>query len=199
MKKYYEILGLKEGASKEEIKKAYNKLSKELDPKKNNNEEFFVEETKKLNEAYEKLMNTSILSTKNIKESKQNDSSQDDNKNREKENYEIPTNKNSNSMKILEEISVAVLSVAMIKVIAQILFFPKIRAGRFIIDYDEIFLLTDEYEHSFFVYIFSVLLYLFLRFVLQKTPEKIITQTFYIFFITILVLLIGFSIRYSAG
>ena len=66
MKKYYEILGLKEGATKQEIKKAYNKLSKELDPKKNNNEEFFVEETKKLNEAYDKLMNTSILSSKKV-------------------------------------------------------------------------------------------------------------------------------------
>ena len=64
MKKYYEILGLKEGATKQEIKKAYNKLSKELDPKKNNNEEFFVEETNKLKEAYDKLMNSSILSTK---------------------------------------------------------------------------------------------------------------------------------------
>ena len=66
MKKYYEILGLKEGATKQEIKKAYNKLSKELDPKKNNNEEFFVEETKKLNEAYDKLMNSSILSSKKV-------------------------------------------------------------------------------------------------------------------------------------
>ena len=70
MKKYYEILGLKEGATKQEIKKAYNKLSKELDPKKNNNEEFFVEETKKLNEAYDKLMNTSILSSKKVSASK---------------------------------------------------------------------------------------------------------------------------------
>ena len=66
MKKYYEILGLKEGATKQEIKKAYNKLSKELDPKKNNNEEFFVEETNKLKEAYDKLMNTSILSSKKV-------------------------------------------------------------------------------------------------------------------------------------
>ena len=66
MKKYYEILGLKEGATKQEIKKAYNKLSKELDPKKNNNEEFFVEETNKLKEAYDKLMNSSILSTKKV-------------------------------------------------------------------------------------------------------------------------------------
>ena len=55
MKKYYKTLGLKEGVSKLEIKKAFNKLSKELDPKKNDNQDFFIEETKKLKEAYDKL------------------------------------------------------------------------------------------------------------------------------------------------
>mgnify|MGYP006131539567 CR=1 FL=1 len=63
MKKYYEILGLKEGATKQEVKKAFIKLSKELDPKKNDDQDFFIEETKKLKEAYEKLTNISILST----------------------------------------------------------------------------------------------------------------------------------------
>ena len=63
MKKYYEILGLNEGATKQEVKKAFNKLSKELDPKKNDDQDFFIEETKKLKEAYEKLTNISILST----------------------------------------------------------------------------------------------------------------------------------------
>tara|TARA_B110001450_G_C17467381_1_gene418765 strand:- start:171 stop:698 length:528 start_codon:yes stop_codon:yes gene_type:complete len=66
MKKYYEILGLNIGANKQEIKKAFNKLSKELDPKKNDNQDFFIEETKKLKEAYDKLMNSSILSTKKV-------------------------------------------------------------------------------------------------------------------------------------
>ena len=66
MKKYYEILGLKEGATKQDIKKAFNKLSKELDPKKNDNQDFFIEETKKLKEAYDKLMNSSILSTNKV-------------------------------------------------------------------------------------------------------------------------------------
>jgi len=63
MKKYYDILGLKQGATKQEVKKAFNKLSKDLDPKNNDNQEFFVEETKKLKEAFDKLMNSSILST----------------------------------------------------------------------------------------------------------------------------------------
>ena len=66
MKKYYEILGLKEGATKQDIKKAFNKLSKELDPKKNDNQDFFIDETKKLKEAYDKLMNSSILSTNKV-------------------------------------------------------------------------------------------------------------------------------------
>ena len=66
MKKYYEILGLKQGATKQDIKKAFNKLSKELDPKKNDNQDFFIEETKKLKEAYDKLMNSSILSTNKV-------------------------------------------------------------------------------------------------------------------------------------
>ena len=63
MKKHYIILGLKEGASQEEIQDAYERLSKELDPKNNDNQEFFVEEYKKVQEAYEALRNSSILAT----------------------------------------------------------------------------------------------------------------------------------------
>ena len=33
MKKYYQILGLEKGASKQDIQDAYDKLSVELDPK----------------------------------------------------------------------------------------------------------------------------------------------------------------------
>ena len=94
MKKYYEILGLKEGATKQEIKKAYNKLSKELDPKKNNNEEFFVEETKKLNEAYDKLFNSSILSAKKVtgKSNKKMDTSSSNDINNDEPNLDRGTN-----------------------------------------------------------------------------------------------------------
>ena len=63
MKKYFETLGLKEGASQEEIKAAYDKLSKELDPEKNENQDFFIEEYKKVQAAYKALYNTSILAT----------------------------------------------------------------------------------------------------------------------------------------
>ena len=64
MKKYYDTLGLKNGASQEEIQAAYEKLSNELNPDKNNNETFFVEEYKKVQEAYEALSHSSILATK---------------------------------------------------------------------------------------------------------------------------------------
>lgn len=55
MKKYLETLGLKEGASQDEIQAAYDKLSKDLDPANNDNQEFFVEEFKLLHEAYKAL------------------------------------------------------------------------------------------------------------------------------------------------
>jgi hypothetical protein len=56
MKKYYQILGLEKGASRQEIQYAYDKLSVELDPKNNDDLDFFKEEFALLQEAYEKLM-----------------------------------------------------------------------------------------------------------------------------------------------
>ena len=63
MKKHYKNLGLEDGASQEEIQTAYERLSKELDPKNNANQEFFIEEYKKVQEAYKALSNSSILAT----------------------------------------------------------------------------------------------------------------------------------------
>ena len=62
MKTHYQTLGLKEGASQDEIKEAYERLSKELDPT-NNHEDFFVEEYIKVREAYKDLSSSSILAT----------------------------------------------------------------------------------------------------------------------------------------
>jgi len=61
LKKYLETLGLKEGASQDEIQAAYDKLSKELDPATNDNQDFFIEEYKKVQEAYKALCQSSIL------------------------------------------------------------------------------------------------------------------------------------------
>ena len=63
MKTHYQILGLQEGASQQEIKEAYERLSKELDPGANNHEDFFVEEYIKVREAYKALSSSSILAT----------------------------------------------------------------------------------------------------------------------------------------
>ena len=57
MKKYFDILGLIEGASQKEIQEAYNRLTKELDPKQNDFHEFFLEEYALLQEAYHELIN----------------------------------------------------------------------------------------------------------------------------------------------
>jgi hypothetical protein len=65
MKKYYDILGLEEGASKQAIQEAYDRLSVELDPKKNNNHDFFIEEFQLLQEAYGALINNTILPKSN--------------------------------------------------------------------------------------------------------------------------------------
>ena len=61
MKHHYESLNLEEGASQDEIQVAYDKLSKELDPAKNDNQDFFIEEYKKVQEAYKALSQSSIL------------------------------------------------------------------------------------------------------------------------------------------
>ena len=61
MKHHFDILGLQEDASQEQIQEAYHRLSKELNPANNDNQEFFVEEYQKLQEAYKVLNQSSIL------------------------------------------------------------------------------------------------------------------------------------------
>ena len=63
MKQHYQTLGLEEGASQEDIKEAYSRLSKELNPANNDNQEFFKEEYAKVQVAYKALYSTSILAT----------------------------------------------------------------------------------------------------------------------------------------
>ena len=63
MKNYYQILGLEEGASQEDIQVAYERLSKELNPADNDHQDFFVEEYDKVQQAYRALNQSSILAT----------------------------------------------------------------------------------------------------------------------------------------
>lgn len=53
----YKVLGIQEGASKEEIKKAYRKKAKECHPDLNPNDPTAAERMHQVNEAYEMLMN----------------------------------------------------------------------------------------------------------------------------------------------
>lgn len=55
MKNYWQILGLEEGASQDEIKKAYKKYAKKFHPDLHGNDEFFKERFQEIQEAYETL------------------------------------------------------------------------------------------------------------------------------------------------
>ena len=61
MKHHFETLGLQEGASQQAIQEAYDRLSRELNPSNNDNQEFFIEEYEKVQEAYKALYQSSIL------------------------------------------------------------------------------------------------------------------------------------------
>ena len=56
-KDYYGVLGLQKGASADEVKQAYRKLSKELHPDKHKGDKKAEDRFKEVNEAYEVLGN----------------------------------------------------------------------------------------------------------------------------------------------
>lgn len=58
MKDYYYFLGISQDASAEDIKKAYRKLSLKYHPDKNDNDDFFSERFREVQEAYETLTDT---------------------------------------------------------------------------------------------------------------------------------------------
>lgn len=55
MEKYFHILGLNKGASKEDIQASYERLSKELNPADNDYQDFFIEEYNLVQEAYKAI------------------------------------------------------------------------------------------------------------------------------------------------
>ena len=88
MIKYYQILGLDESASKEEIERRYKQLSEELNPKNNDNQDFFKEEYAKVQEAYRILIKEALL-TKNTTNS---DTNSKDEVNENESNTDNPKN-----------------------------------------------------------------------------------------------------------
>tara|TARA_R110001592_G_scaffold121046_3_gene326062 strand:+ start:1805 stop:2161 length:357 start_codon:yes stop_codon:yes gene_type:complete len=68
-KDYYYILGLKKGATLEEIKQAYRKLSKKFHPDLNPNDKYFEDRFKDIQEAYEYLSKNTKDNTSTSKSS----------------------------------------------------------------------------------------------------------------------------------
>jgi hypothetical protein len=67
MENYYKILGLKVGATLDEVEEKYNKLLKEFDPEKQTDElkEFFTSESEKVKEAYKEIT-ASLMNTESV-------------------------------------------------------------------------------------------------------------------------------------
>ena len=88
MIKYYQIFGLEKGASKEEIERKYKQLSEELNPKNNDNQDFFKEEYAKVQEAYRVLIKEALLTKNNTN----SDSNSKDEVNENESNTDNPKN-----------------------------------------------------------------------------------------------------------
>ncbi|KYH05312.1 molecular chaperone DnaJ [Chryseobacterium cucumeris] len=63
MKDYYYFLGISQDASEEDVKKAYRKLSLKYHPDKNDNDDFFADRFREIQEAYETLSDRSLRRT----------------------------------------------------------------------------------------------------------------------------------------
>lgn len=63
MKDYYYFLGISQDASEEDIKKSYRKLSLKYHPDKNENDDFFADRFREIQEAYETLSDRSRRKT----------------------------------------------------------------------------------------------------------------------------------------
>jgi len=89
MKDYYSVLGLKEGASLDEIKKAYKKYAAKFHPDKHKDDEFFKERFQEVQEAYEflkKQHETEFYEAPDISVSTKN---KKDTENTKNDNYDI--------------------------------------------------------------------------------------------------------------
>ena len=108
MKQYFEILGLEDGASQQQIHAAYKRLSKELNPSNNHNQEFFKVEYRKVQKACEALSNSSILADKSIKVTTTNKPSE------KSQNLKNGKKNNQSKMKFFNKVFIFIGSIATI-------------------------------------------------------------------------------------
>lgn len=147
MKQYYKIFGLEEGASQEEIEAAYKRLSKEFDPKNNNDQEFFKEEYEKVQEAYRALSNSSILGTSSTLLVKEKSKL----KNKSKKNKK--SNSKEKKMKIYSKIVGVLITISLLFslfTLTYIIFDNPIDSEEVIISF---FLLIPNFAFLFYMYI----------------------------------------------
>ncbi|MBP6754767.1 MAG: DnaJ domain-containing protein [Bacteroidia bacterium] len=127
MTNHYKTLGLNDGASQEAIQEAYDRLYKELDPANNDNQDFFIEELEKLEEAYKVLRNSSILATeRGINNSKIKPTSSS-NSIKSKNESKKESNKISILQRLINEkkkISLFILVVIFLKIFIHFFIFP---------------------------------------------------------------------------
>ena len=86
MKKYYKILGLKPGATLDEVEEKYIELLKEFDPKKQSEDlkEFFTSERQKVKEAYKEI-SASLINTDSVEQKIDSDTNEIDSENQDLE------------------------------------------------------------------------------------------------------------------
>ena len=183
MKQHYTTLGLQEGASQEEIEGAYKRLSKELDPANNDNQEFFIEEYKKLQAAYKALSASSILATKGgAKKIPQ----------KETTSKETTLDKNTSKPKAKKLFSVykKPLLISVLLVVLLKLFFSdklqNISINYFKINFDEVLIIT-----SLFIFYTLFSIYTFIK---KFSKSKLIAREILFIFFNIIV---GFSFYIS--
>lgn len=104
MANFYSILGVRDFASLQEIKTAYRKLSHKLHPDHNNNDKFFEERFKEIQNAYEHLTNSQLKQKhddflKQFGENSYRDYSNPYNRNKNSQEKEKPSNKTADNPK----------------------------------------------------------------------------------------------------
>ena len=68
MKNYYQILGLKEGVTLEEVQCAYKEYTEKFNPQRYGNDKFFITKYEEIEEAYTRIINEDFSNEDEIEE-----------------------------------------------------------------------------------------------------------------------------------